>query len=130
MRARVLLMLLLVAPALAGCAGEAGSFTTHPVEEWKPLYEATEGAFLLDVRTNEEFDAGHIAGAALIPHTDLLARRDELPEDKATPIFVYCRSGHRSEIASRVLAEMGYSDVHDLGGGIIAWAQAGHALVQ
>ena len=77
-------------------------------------------AILLDVRTEQEFVTGHIAGAVLIPVDEIRARLAELPEDRNTPIIVYCRSGNRSATAARMLTEAGYRAVYDLGG-INSW---------
>ena len=72
------------------------------------------GALLVDVRTPEEFAAGHIAGAVNIPLGQLDDRMDELgPRD--APLVLYCRSGNRSGQAARVLASAGFTGVHDLG---------------
>jgi len=77
-------------------------------------------AVLLDVRTEQEFISGHIAGAVLIPVDEISARIAELPDDFAAPIIVYCRSGNRSATAARMLIEAGYRKVYDLGG-INSW---------
>jgi len=71
-------------------------------------------ALLLDVRTKEEFDAGHIAGSVLMPYDAIKATFAET--DKNRPIVVYCRSGRRSEIAAETLTAMGFTDVSDFGG--------------
>lgn len=72
------------------------------------------GARLVDVRTPGEFAAGHIAGAVNIPVQELDARMNELqPKDAA--VVVYCRSGHRSGNAARMLKSAGFAAVHDLG---------------
>lgn len=73
-----------------------------------------EGASLLDVRTQQEFAAGHIEGALNIPLQELQQRLHELPKDR--PVVVYCRSGNRSSSAAKLLENQGYSAVHDLGG--------------
>ena len=72
------------------------------------------GARLVDVRTTEEFAAGHIPGAVNIPVQELDRRIGEL-EPKDAPVVVYCRSGNRSGRATRVLKGAGYPKVHDLG---------------
>jgi phage shock protein E len=69
---------------------------------------------LLDVRTKEEFQSGHIAGAILFPYDQLESSFRE--KDKDRPIVVYCRSGRRSAIAKASLEGMGYSQVSDFGG--------------
>lgn len=74
---------------------------------------------LLDVRTQSEYDSGHIEGALLIPHSELSRRLDEVAEyDK---ILVYCAAGNRSVAASQILIEAGLGEVYDLEGGYSAW---------
>ena len=72
-------------------------------------------AFLLDVRTVAEFDAGHIEGATNIPVQELEAKLAALPAKKDQPVVVYCRSGHRSALAKELLEKAGYTKVHNLG---------------
>ena len=85
-----------------------------------------EGAFLLDVRTQEEWNAGHIPGAVLIPLDLLAGRAGELPEDKE--IVIYCRSGNRSAQALDLLSGVGLSDIFSMDGGINDWILAGHEV--
>ncbi len=79
------------------------------------MMNTIEDFVLLDVRTQEEFDEERIDGAMLIPH-DEIGNRAEAELDKDTVIFVYCRSGRRSEAAARELAAMGFKQVYDFGG--------------
>ncbi|HEX2673290.1 MAG TPA: rhodanese-like domain-containing protein [Polyangiaceae bacterium] len=72
------------------------------------------GARLVDVRTRGEFADSHIAGAVNIPVQELEARMSEL-DPKNGAIVVYCRSGHRSGNAARMLKQAGFAAVHDLG---------------
>ena len=81
---------------------------------------------LLDVREDDEWQAGHIEGAQHIPLGELGGRIAELP--KAQPIVAVCRSGSRSGAAVRGLKQMGY-DVENLDGGVVAWTRAGLPLV-
>jgi len=74
------------------------------------------GVILLDVRTQEEYDAGHIEGSTLIPLAELKDRAESELPDKAAEILVYCRSGNRSKTASEELLQMGYVNVSDMGG--------------
>ena len=117
------LLVLALGVTLAGCT--AGAHQTLDVQEWKDQLETTPDAFLLDVRTPDEYRQMHLANATLVPHTELERYADMLPADKDTPIFVYCRIGNRSGLASETLADMGYTDVRDLDGGILAWSGAG-----
>jgi len=101
----------------SGTAGEMAELIT-PVNA-KPLI-GTKGVTLLDVRTQEEFDSGHIEGAQLLPYDEIAQRADELPADKDGTIIVYCRSGRRSALAGQTLLALGYTSVYDLGG-IQSW---------
>ena len=80
-------------------------------------------AFVIDVHVPEQ---KHLNGTDVwIPYDRLEEMQNLLPEDKNTLILVYCRSGHMSKIAASKLAEMGYKNIYDLDGGIIAWQKAG-----
>ena len=81
-----------------------------------------DGAVLVDVREQHEFDEAHIPGSLLIPLSDFPARFAELPKDK--PLVMQCRSGARSLQAAQYLQENGYADVVNMAGGILAWEQA------
>jgi rhodanese-related sulfurtransferase len=72
------------------------------------------GARLVDVRTVDEFAAGHLPGAVNIPLDEVRARAEELRG--GTPVILYCASGVRSGQAKRILVGAGIADVHDLGG--------------
>jgi rhodanese-related sulfurtransferase len=81
------------------------------------------GAPLVDVRRQDEWDAGHAEGAQLLP----LARIEagELPKlDKAKPVFVYCASGRRAGTAVKIMREAGFTDVTNIGG-FTDWKRAG-----
>lgn len=70
----------------------------------------------IDVRTSDEFNAGHIEGAAHIPYEDIAARIDEVTTDKNATIHLYCRSGNRSGIAQQILQSMGFNNAVNEGG--------------
>ena len=72
----------------------------------------SEGAILLDVRSDEEFAEGHIEGAQHIPVSEVASRLGELPKDKK--IITYCHSGRRAQQAATTLRENGY-EVYELG---------------
>jgi rhodanese-related sulfurtransferase len=78
-------------------------------------YKDTDGAMLLDVRSIEEYNSGHIPESTNVPLQDIL-EIDNLVFDKDTPIFAYCHSGMRSEQAACMLKEMGYTNVKNIGG--------------
>jgi rhodanese-related sulfurtransferase len=78
---------------------------------------------LIDVRTPAEYAEGHLAKAKLIPLQELEERLAEI--DKGKPILLYCRSGHRSGMALKILQDKGYAQAKDIEGGINAWTAAG-----
>ena len=81
--------------------------------EAREIYESNDSAILLDVRNQDEFDEVSIPGSILIPVDELESRLSELP-DKDTVIIVYCRAGRRSEIASDILAENGFTSIFNM----------------
>ena len=89
-------------------------------EEAKKIMDAEEGYIILDVRTQEEYDQGHIPGAILIPDTEVEVTAEDVLTDKDQLILVYCRSGRRSKLASEILVELGYTNIKEFGG-IIDW---------
>ncbi|MDD2959552.1 MAG: rhodanese-like domain-containing protein [Lachnospiraceae bacterium] len=78
------------------------------------------GYLLVDVRTQEEYDEGHIPGAVCIPLEELQAEAQKLLPDKEQMIYVYCRSGRRSRDAAQKLCNMEYTNVTEIGG-ILDW---------
>lgn len=72
--------------------------------------------YWIDVRTTEEFNAGHIKGAAHIPFEEIAQRIGEVTTDKNATIHLYCRSGRRSGIAQETLQAMGFTDAVNEGG--------------
>jgi adenylyltransferase/sulfurtransferase len=91
------------------------------VHELKELRDAGDDHFLLDVREPHEQSICRIQGATLIPLGELENRTGELPKDKR--ILVHCKSGGRSARAVSRLRELGFNDVWNISGGIIAWAR-------
>ena len=89
-------------------------------EEAKQIMDGEEGYIILDVRTQEEYDQGHIPGAILIPDTEIKAEAENVLTDKEQLILVYCRSGRRSKLAAEALVELGYTNIKEFGG-IIDW---------
>ena len=79
--------------------------------------------FVIDVHVPKQ---KHIPGTnAWIPYDRIEEYTDLLPKDKSTKILVYCRSGHMSKMAASKLAQMGYENIYELEGGVIAWQEAG-----
>jgi rhodanese-related sulfurtransferase len=87
---------------------------------------ATSGALLVDVREMDEFVASRVEGSVLMPVSEFGLRFRELPKDR--PLLMFCQSGNRSAMATDFLLRQGFSDVHNVVGGIRAWRGAGLAV--
>lgn len=105
---------------LAGCgaSGEESGYRRVSMKEAEALME--EDALLVDVRTAEEYDAGHIPGAVNLPLETIGEGEIPLLPDKGQRILVYCRSGRRSQEAAGKLAGLGYTGIVEIGG-ILDW---------
>ena len=116
-------MLLTLALPL-GCVGcsDGGSATYEQISgaEAKAIMDSESGYIIIDARTQEEYDQGHIPGAILIPEYEIADRAEKELPDKNQLILVYCRSGRRSKIAAEELVKLGYTNVKEFGG-IIDW---------
>ncbi|HET9660809.1 MAG TPA: rhodanese-like domain-containing protein [Thermomicrobiales bacterium] len=82
---------------------------------------------IVDCREQDEWDTAHAEGMTLMPLSVMGQRLGELDRDR--PLIVVCRSGNRSLKAARQLAEIGFSDVKSMRGGLLAWAEQGQPLV-
>ena len=82
--------------------------------------ESASDYILLDVRTQAEYDQGHIPGAVCIPNETIGTEEIPALPDKDQLILVYCRSGNRSKQAAQKLAEQGYTNIVEFGG-ILSW---------
>lgn len=124
MKKRVIL-LLLAAILLTACGqtkkNEQGAvYMNITAQEAKKIMENETGYVILDVRTQAEYDAGHIPGAIVIPLGELAGRAEEVLTEPDQLILVYCRSGRRSKSAAAILAELGYTNIREFGG-ILNW---------
>ena len=100
--------------------GDGIMYKQISAEEAKNIMDSGEEHIILDVREQNEYDAGHIPGAILIPYTEIEQKAEKVIPEKDKLILVYCRSGRRSKIASASLARLGYTNVKEFGG-IIDW---------
>ena len=92
--------------------------------ELNDLLQSGQETLLIDVRSPGEYaHDGHIEGARLMPLQELFQKTDELPQDQE--IIFICRSGNRSMVACQQMARLGYSNVKNFEGGMIAWQRAG-----
>ena len=120
-----LVFLLLAVMMLTACGqdtekDQGAVYVNITAEEAKRIMDTEEGYIILDVREQDEYDAGHISGAILIPYTQMEEKAEEVLTDKDQLILVYCRSGRRSKIAAEALVELGYTNIKEFGG-IIDW---------
>ena len=120
-----LFFLLLAVMMLAACGqnrenDQGAVYVNITAEEAKQIMDNEECYTILDVRTQEEYDEGHVPRAILIPDTEIKAKAEEVLTDKDQLILVYCRSGRRSKIAAEALVELGYTNIKEFGG-IIDW---------
>ncbi len=106
---------------LTGCGGQkAPAYRQVSPTEAAALMESEANYIVLDVRTQAEYDQGHIPGAICVPNETIGA--GDIPQlpDKEQLILVYCRSGNRSQQAARKLADSGYTNIVEFGG-ILSW---------
>lgn len=121
---RILLPLLLILFILTGCAqkldgdGMIGktTYTQIDQEKAKEMMAVNDGHVIVDVRRADEYAAGHIPGAILIPNESIGTEKPEQLPDKDQIILIYCRSGNRSKQAAQKLADMGYTNIYEFGG--------------
>ena len=116
-------LLLFLIVSLTGCgsreeeAENTASYQQITAEEAKSMMEEKPDAVILDVREQDEYDAGHIPGAVLLSVGTINEETaaSVIPE-KDTVVLVYCRSGNRSKAAAGELAQLGYTQVYEFGG--------------
>ncbi len=99
--------------------GLFGFMKNQDINEGVKVYGATTGAILLDVRTPQEYQEGHIPESKNVP-LQALEGVKQVVTKMDTPVFVYCYSGGRSRQAAKLLAQMGYTNIKDIGG-IVAY---------
>lgn len=85
---------------------------------------------ILDVRTEKEYNAGHVPGAVNISHSEIAENMSKLSEYKDKTVVVYCRSGFRAGKAADVLLSHGFTQVKHLDGDMLNWEKAGHVIEQ
>lgn len=128
-RSLLLVLLLFTLLFLLGACADASGNTADKTdtaykkitaEEARTMMDEDEGVIVVDVRTESEYDEGHIEGAILIPNETITDVMPEQLADADAVILIYCRSGRRSEEAARKLVDLGYTNVYDFGG-IIDW---------
>ncbi len=128
MTLRKLILPGLFAVVAAGTALATDPLTTavSPDALLERLDDGEKAPYVLDVRTAEEFVAGHVPGAVNIPYDQVASRLAEVPKDR--DVVLYCRSGRRAQLAAEVLMDKGYSRLEHLQGDMPAWAAQGRPV--
>ena len=119
----LLLAISLIAFLVMGCSKQAaktdsdksGGYQKITASAVKSRLDKGEQLIIVDVRTKEEYDGGHIPKSLLIPYDEIEVKAASLLPDKNAAIIVYCRTGRRSEIAAKSLLKLGYTNVADMG---------------
>ena len=119
------IFLLLAVMLLTACVQdnekEQGAvYVNITAEEAKRIMDSAADYIILDVRTRDEYETGHIPGARCFPLDDIECNAEVYIPDKDMMYLIYCRSGRRSKIAAEVLVELGYTNIKEFGG-IIDW---------
>jgi phage shock protein E len=122
----VLTMLIIsaVLPSRAAEPAHANAALISQAELQARLDKKDPDVVVLDVRTPEEFAAGHVPGARNISHDQLAARLPELGELKDKQVVLYCRSGRRTLLAQEILRKAGFTNLRHLEGDYLAWEAA------
>lgn len=106
---------------LAGCGSSFSMETAYKkITPQEAQIMMSDDVIILDVRTQEEYDSGHIKNAILLPDHEIKEKTGSIIADKSQTVLVYCRTGIRSEAAAKELIRMGYTNVFDFGG-IVDW---------
>ena len=102
---------------ITGCTNnvEKNDFTLINANEAYKMIR-NEEVIIIDVRSKEEYDTGHLKNSVNIPHTDIEDEIEDIVKDLNEKIIIYCRSGARANAASSVLAKLGYKNVYTFGG--------------
>ena len=124
LKAFLALSLVVIITTLSGCSvNDTKADTSYrkiSSKEAKEMMDEDSDIIILDVRTQEEYDSGHIEDALLIPNDQISEKAESVLTNKDVTILVYCRSWRRSLSASKELADLGYTNIYDFGG-IIDW---------
>lgn len=100
---------------LLSCGKQEATYTEMSMQDALLKMQNETNYVLVDVRSEDEYNSGHIPNAICIPNEKIKEEVKELP-DKKQMIFIYCRSGNRSKQAASKLVQLGYTNVYEIGG--------------
>ncbi|HUU62085.1 MAG TPA: rhodanese-like domain-containing protein [Acidimicrobiia bacterium] len=126
--ARLVTTLILL--ALAGCGGDSGTSTAiietvSPAEAAEIIGEGRSDLVILDVRTPDEFAAGHLSDAVNLDYYSPSFADSLAVLDRDATYVLYCRTGNRSAEVREMMRGLGFAEVHEIAGGFVAWDEAG-----
>ena len=115
---RIIPIILILLFVLSGCSSvkeeqNTAAYKQISQEEAKEMMSRDDGHVIVDVRRQDEYDAGHIPGAILIPNESIGSEAPEVLPDYDQIILIYCRTGNRSKQASEKLVAMGYTNIFE-----------------
>lgn len=137
MKKNLLILLLIAIVTLTACQSKGTNVTGEKISVDGGAYTSVQAAQLNTMLKNKDFllvnvhipFEGNIAGTDLsIPYDQVEQNLNQLPADKNAKIVLYCRSGRMSQIAAEKLVSLGYTNIWDLKGGMVAWEQAGYEI--
>ena len=127
-RSRTSIAALSLSLVLAACSGATavdGVSLSSAAAASEVIAAAPAGLVVLDVRTPAEFTDGHLADAINIDFYEADFADSLKALDRDVPYVLYCRSGNRSATAAQIMRDLGFTEVYEVDGGILAWVQAG-----
>ncbi|MFO7673143.1 MAG: rhodanese-like domain-containing protein [Lutibacter sp.] len=132
MKTTLKLMLLVIVTVLGISCNTKSQSQSDAIKVLTPTEFKTKSAnqTIIDIRTPQEFNQGHIEGAININYYDRNFIDQIAKYDKNQPIFIYCRSGNRTSPASRKIADFGFKEIYDLDGGILYWLKNNNETVK
>ncbi len=131
--------IVLILVLLSGCIGQSSTLQASSSEQQSPhkitraelteLIQEDGDMLLIDVRTEGEYEKGHLPGAIVIPYDEFDTRYSEILDYKDKEVVLYCHVGGMGDYAGRVLLENGFTNVKNLDGGINGWINSGGKIV-
>lgn len=121
-------LLLLIGLMAAICFGTAIAQPWTDIAPEKITQPDQQALLILDVRSEGEYDRGHVPGAIHIPHTDLTQRLKELEGWQQKPVVIYCETGGRARNAATLLQARGFEQVFHLDGDMREWRKSGREI--
>ncbi|GAA4292790.1 rhodanese-like domain-containing protein [Aestuariibaculum suncheonense] len=129
---RIIVLISLIVISTVGCKGLSTQkdIVNVSVSSATEMVNNTSKLQLIDVRTPEEYNSGHLEGATNIDFFSDSFREDIEKLDKHKPVLVYCKSGGRGSKSAAIFKELGFTKIYNMEGGITSWNDAGYKTVK